>query len=132
MTYVIDSSAMVALLADTGHTGEWVEQLRAEHDLVAPHLMPAEATNVLRRHVAAKLLEAHIAEDARVRLRDPSIELFPFAPFASRVWDLRQNVSAYDAWYVALAESLDAPLVTLDRRLSRATGPRCSFETPPA
>jgi predicted nucleic acid-binding protein len=57
------------------------------------------------------------------------VDLFPYDPFADRVWELRQNVTAYDAWHVALAESLSAPLATLDGRLRRAVGPRCSFLT---
>lgn len=69
---------------------------------------------------------------AHSRLTDLPVMLHPYPPFASRVWELRNNVSAYDAWYVALAESLEAPLVTLDRRLMRATGPRCAFSVPPA
>jgi predicted nucleic acid-binding protein len=64
-------------------------------------------------------------------LLDLRVDLFLCAPFASRVWELRANVTAYDAWYVALAESLGAKLATLDTRLSRAAGPRCSFQTPP-
>ena len=59
------------------------------------------------------------------------MELFPFAPFAERVWALRENLTSYDAWYVALAEALDCPLVTLDRRLSRANGPICEIIAPP-
>jgi len=59
------------------------------------------------------------------------VELFPYEPFASRVWELRNAVTAYDAWYVALAESLAVPLATLDERLARAPGPRCTFLGPP-
>ena len=60
------------------------------------------------------------------------MELFPFAPFAERVWALRENLTSYDAWYVALAEALDCPLVTLDRKLSRASGPICEIIAPPS
>lgn len=132
MTCVVDASAMVALLADTGSDGARAEEMLGEHDLRAPHLMPAEATNVLRRNAAAGLLTAELALLAAARLVEARVALFPYAPFASRVWELRDNVSAYDAWYVALAESLDAPLVTLDRRLMRARGSRCAFAVPPA
>ncbi len=59
------------------------------------------------------------------------VELFAYEPFASRVWELRENVTAYDAWYVALAESLATTLATVDLKLSCAPGPRCSFATPP-
>jgi predicted nucleic acid-binding protein len=58
------------------------------------------------------------------------VELFPFAPLADRVWALHPTVTAYDAAFVAVAEALDAPLVTLDRRLARASGPRCAFVVP--
>lgn len=60
-------------------------------------------------------------------LLDLRVELFPYAPFATRIWDLRDNVTCYDAWYVALAETLSAPLATLDARLAKASGPRCRF-----
>lgn len=56
------------------------------------------------------------------------MELFPYAPFAARIWDLRDNVTCYDAWYVAVAETLNAPLATLDVRLANAPGPRCRFQ----
>ncbi|HVR95858.1 MAG TPA: type II toxin-antitoxin system VapC family toxin [Thermoanaerobaculia bacterium] len=59
------------------------------------------------------------------------LELVPFTPFAERVWELRANVTSYDAWYVAVAEQFDLPLATLDRHLARATGPRCRFLLPP-
>lgn len=59
------------------------------------------------------------------------MEVYPFAPLADRVWELRANLTSYDAWYVALAEVLQFPLVTLDRRLSRASGPRCDVIVPP-
>jgi len=58
------------------------------------------------------------------------LTLVPFEPFALRVWELRGTVSSYDAWYVAAAEALRLPLATLDRRLSRASGPTCRFRCP--
>jgi len=61
---------------------------------------------------------------------DLYIELYPYAAVARRVWELRDNLTAYDAWYVALAEQLSAPLVTLDRRMATANGPRCQFRLP--
>jgi predicted nucleic acid-binding protein len=62
---------------------------------------------------------------------DLRVDLYPFAPLAVRIWEMRDDVRCYDAWYVALAELLDAPVVTLDRRLARSAGPRCEFRTPP-
>ncbi len=58
------------------------------------------------------------------------VDLFPYEPFALGVWDLRENLTAYDAWYVALAEALGAKLATLDSALCRGSGPRCGFLTP--
>ena len=58
------------------------------------------------------------------------MELFPFVPLAERIWALRGNLTIYDAWCVALAEALDCPLATLDRKLSRAQGPACEVITP--
>ena len=92
--------------------------------------MPAEVTNVLRRAVRSGDLSADAAAMAQADLLALRMDLFPYEPFASRVWELRENVTAYDAWYVALAESLDASLATLDVRLSRASGARCRFRTP--
>jgi predicted nucleic acid-binding protein len=58
------------------------------------------------------------------------VELYPFLPFQDRVWQLRESLTAYDAWYVALAEAHDVPLATLDRRLAASPGPHCGFLTP--
>jgi len=69
---------------------------------------------------------------AHADLLDLRVELFPYAPFTARVWELRDNVTAYDARYVALAESLRSSIATLDLRLAQATGLQCGCETPPA
>jgi len=75
-------------------------------------------------------LSAESAGLAQLELLDLPIELFPYEPFARRIWELRDNLTIYDAWYVALAEQLSAPLVTLDRKLASASGPLCEFLTP--
>jgi predicted nucleic acid-binding protein len=95
--------------------------------LAAPHLLTAEASDILRRSAAAGDISAEQAALAHADLLDLRAELFPYAPFASRVWELRGNVTCYDAWYVAVAETLNAPLATLDARLAKAPGPRCRF-----
>ena len=131
MTLVVDAGLVVAALLDSGPDGTWAEkQLAADH-LAAPHLMPVEAANVLRRAALAGEVSEDTASMAYADLLALRVELFPYEPFASRVWDLRMNVTAYDAWYVAVAESLQTQLVTLDKRLSRAPGCRCAFLTPP-
>ena len=93
--------------------------------------MPVEVANILRRAAAAGEISGDVAAMAHSDLLDMRVELFPYGPFASRVWELRDNVTCYDAWYVALAEFLDSRVATLDLRLARATGPRCGFELPP-
>ena len=103
----------------------------AEGSLIAPELVLVEASNVLRRLERSDQIstaEANLAHKALLRLE---IELFPFAPFADRVWELRGSLTCYDAWYVAMAESFDCPLATLDRKLSRASGPTCEIITAP-
>jgi len=97
---------------------------------MAPHLMHAEVTNSLRRLVSGGAITALTATVARGDLADLGTDLYPFEPFADRVWALRETLTAYDAWYVALAEAHDVPLATLDRRLVDASGPQCDFATP--
>jgi predicted nucleic acid-binding protein len=91
-----------------------------------------EAADILRRAAAAPAITEDVAALAHADLLKLRVELLPYAPVAERVWELRSTVTASDACYVAVAEALDAPLATLGRRLSRAPGPRCAFETPRA
>jgi predicted nucleic acid-binding protein len=93
-----------------------VRQAVLQNDIVAPHLVLVETTNILRRLARSRELsplEAAIAQRDLMRL---AIDLLPFEPFAERVWELRRNVTSHDAWYVAIAEAFDLPLATLDRR----------------
>ena len=131
MLRVVDSSTVVAALADSGPDGRWAEELLASGHLAAPHLMPVEVANILRRAADAGQISADAAALAHGDLLELRVDLFAYEPFAERVWGLRTNLTAYDAWYVALAEVLDAPLATLDTRLARAPGVRCAFEIPP-
>jgi predicted nucleic acid-binding protein len=131
MTLVVDASAVVAALVDGDADGQWAEAELASQPLAAPHLLPVEVANVLRRAARKRLISADTAALAHADLLQLRIELFPYELVALRVWELRATLSAYDAWYVALAESLGARLATLDRKLSRATGPRCKFALPP-
>ena len=127
---VVDASVLVAASADAGPEGIWAEAVVGAGNLAAPHLVLAEATNVLRRlERVGRLsrLEATAAHRDVLRL---DIDLFPFEPFAERIWELRGNLTSTDAWYVAVAEALDLPLASLDRRLARAAGPACAFITP--
>ncbi len=130
MTLVADASVVAAALVDSGPDGTWAERILESDDLAAPHLMPAEVANILRRAFLAGEISDDTASLAYADLLALDVELFPYEPFAERVWDLRANVTAYDAWYVAVAETLGARLATLDTRLSRASGPRCRFAIP--
>ena len=130
MTVVADASVLVAVLVDSGREGKWSEDAVAERSLAGPELALAEASNILRRLEQARKISRLEANSAHRDLLRLDLELFPFAPFADRVWALRNNLSSYDAWYVALAEVLNCPLVTIDRKLSRASGPRCEILVP--
>lgn len=130
MTLVVDASAVVAALVDSGREGAWAESLLLSDALVAPHLMPIEVANVLRRAMLAGNISADTAALAHRDLLQMRVELVPYAPLAERVWELRDSVTAYDACYIALAEGLDAPLATTDRRLARASEARCRFLLP--
>ncbi len=130
MSAVVDASVVVAALTDAGAEGSWAEAVFAERDLVAPHLVLVEATNILRRLERDRTLTASEATAAYGDLLALDILLVPFEPFAERVWALRRTVTSYDAWYVAVAEAFGVPLATLDRRLSRASGPSCRFRLP--
>lgn len=129
VTVVVDASAVVAALIDTGSDGRWAESLLTD-ELAAPHLLHVEVANVMRRAVAADQINDDVASLAHADLVGLRIELFPYDVAAARIWKLRHNVSPYDAWYVAIAELLEAPLATLDQRLASAPGPRCRFRTP--
>lgn len=131
MTIVVDASFIVAALVDRGPDGTWADELLGAEDLAAPHLMPVEVANILRRAAQTGSITRDTASLAHSDLLALRVELFTYEPFAERVWELRDNVTAYDGWYVAVAESVGAPLATLDGRLAHAPGPRCAFETPP-
>ena len=122
---------VVAALVDSGQNGSWGDSLLGEEPLAAPHLLPAEVANILRRAASTEEISNDTAALAHADLLALPIEFFPYEPFAERVWQLRDNLTTDYAWYVALAEALGARLATLDRPLSRGTGPRCDFETPP-
>ncbi len=122
---------MVAALIDPDLEGRWARSSLEDADLRAPHFMPVEVASVLRKaELRKRSLSSQEALAAFVELQALGATLYTFEPFAPRVWELRHTVTPYDAWYVALAEFLDAPLATLDRSLANAPGPTCRFEIP--
>lgn len=130
MTIVVDASVVIAALVGSGDIGEWAESMLLDGQLAAPHLLPAEVASMLRRAVQSGDLSTDLATLAYADLLDLRIQLYPYAPFSVRVWELRDNVTPYDAWYVALAEFLEVRLATLDGRLAKAAGTRCQFQMP--
>lgn len=131
MNRVVDASLIVSALIDHGHYGQWAEEVLCGVNLCAPHLMPVEVSNILRRAALAGDISQDSATLAHQSLLSLNCTLFEYEALADRVWALRANVTSYDACYIALAEVLDAELATLDRALSRASGPRCRFLLPP-
>ena len=130
MSFVLDASVVVAALIDAGAQGAWAEQIIETGSLHAPELVRVEVANILRRLEMAGQITKPEANAACDDLMQLQVELYPFDPFADRVWELRHTITSYDAWYVAVAEALGLPLATLDKRLARANGPACTLVTP--
>lgn len=99
--------------------------LREQAALSVPAIFPAEVTSAVRALALRGAVSPGRARAAVSSVASVRAELYPFAPFLARVWELRENLTVYDAWYVALAETLGTTLLTADLRLASATGPRC-------
>lgn len=122
---VIDASVVVTVLADAEHAAWAKAQLASggtDRALWVPHLIDAEVGQALRREVAGGRLGGSRAEAALLDLMRMPLRRIDHIDLIHRAWELRHNFSFYDGLYVALAEVLDVPLVTLDRRLARAVG----------
>lgn len=130
--FVCDASALVALLLDSGKDGAWAADTCRGAALAGPALVRFEAANIVRRSESARLISADQAAQAHADLLALPITEWPYELLADRAWQLRHNLTVYDGAYVALAELLSVPLATLDRRLAKAPGPRCTILTPPA
>ena len=126
---VVDASVVVAALVGGGRGGPWAEETLISAPLAAPHLLHVEVADSLRRLAAGGRISDDVASIAHSELLDLAVATFDYESLAGRVWDLRAGLSAYDAWYVALAERLNAPLATLDGRLANAPGVRCEVLT---
>lgn len=124
---VVDASVLANVVGDDGVDGERARrELRAAGDAAAPDLVDVESLAVLRRRWLAGTISAQRFATAIDDLMDIDIERYPTLPFLRRAYELRANVTAYDATYVALAELLGCDLMTGDRRLADASGPRCN------
>jgi predicted nucleic acid-binding protein len=125
---VADASALVLALVDEGASGALARERLLASDVAVPELADVEVLAVLRREVLAGRLSAERGEAALRDYADLGPERWSHRPLVARAWDLRDSVSAYDVQYVALAELLEASLVTADRRLARAPGLRCPVD----
>jgi predicted nucleic acid-binding protein len=122
---VVDTSVLAPALADDTSDGDAARLSLRGHVLVAPELIDLEVASVWRRQVMAGQLDVRRADLAMADLLALPLERVPHRQLITRCWELRQNLTPYDAAYVALAELLDAVLVTGDRRMSRWPGLRC-------
>jgi predicted nucleic acid-binding protein len=125
---VVDTSAVVAALVGRPPDGRLVDRLGTDGDLHAPHLLDVELLHALRRLVSTGGLSQERAADARADFAELTIVRYGHQPLADRAWELRDNLTADDAVFVALAEALAVPLVTCDARLGRAPGHRATVE----
>lgn len=116
---VVDTSAVVDLLLGSGSAAT-IRRLLTDGPAAAPQLLVFETLAVLRRDVARGDLDPARARAAVQDLGDVPVDLFPLPPLRARAWELRENLTIADGMFVALAELLDEPLVTLDARLARA------------
>jgi predicted nucleic acid-binding protein len=119
---VVDASALLEVLLRTEAAPAVEARLFSGDTLHAPHLLDLEVAQVLRRYERAGELSDARAREALTDLAAVRIERYPHEPFLPRIWALRGNATAYDACYLALAEALDAALVTRDRRLAGVPG----------
>jgi len=120
---VVDASAAVLGLLNDGEA----RAALAEGAVVCPHLADCEIVHALRSHVLRRRVEESVARRAVEVWARLGIERVGAAGLLGRIWELRENLSAYDATYVAVAEALEVPLVTADGRLARAPGSRCTI-----
>lgn len=125
---VVDASVIAPAIADGGPDGDACRERIKGQSLAAPDLLRIEALSVIRRQLASGALTATQATNAIEDLLNLPIIVYPTAALLRRAWELRDNVTAYDACYVALAEALGCSLATADQRLANAPGARCQFD----
>lgn len=126
---VVDASVLVGALADPAADGDRARgRLLEAVELHAPDHVDLEVVSAMRRALQRRLVDRKRAVSALVDLGRLVLRRYPAAPFVDRIWSLRESLTPYDAAYVALAETLDAPLVTLDAKLASVPGISCEIE----
>lgn len=125
---VLDANVLAVALADDGPDGDKARARLRGEDLAAPHLIDLEVTSVLRGRRRAGALDDRRATLALADLRELPVRRAPHPPLLPRCWELRDNLTTYDAAYVALAEALHVTFVTGDRRIAGAPGLRCAVD----
>ncbi len=126
---VLDASAAVDWLLQTAAGQSIEKRIYSRHEtLHTPHLLDLEVAQVLRRLARQGVVSAHRAEEAVRDLLDLRMARYPHVVLLPRIWQLRHNLSAYDAAYIVLAEELGAPIITRDRRLASASGHAATVE----
>ena len=125
---VLDASAVVELLLGTLGAAAVERRVARARSLHAPSLLDLEVAQAIRRFCATGQLRAERWGQAIAELADLPVRRYPHTPLLGRIWQLRTGITAYDAAYIALAETLGAPLVTRDRRLARARGHRARID----
>lgn len=125
---VVDTSAVLDALAARAPAHGLLERLARDGDLHGPHLIDTEVLHALRRMTMSGAISHERAADARSDFAELALVRYPHEPLNDRVWELRHNLTAYDATFVALAEALNAPLITCDARLASAPGHTAQIE----
>lgn len=125
---IVDASCLYEVVADTARAEQVRRRMSLDPDHAAPHVIDAEVLGIIRRDRLLGRLDETAARQAMEDLRDWPAERFGHRMLLSRAWELRDRARTWDALYVALAEALDATLLTLDERLGRVVGLDCRVE----
>ncbi len=125
---VVDASVLVVALADDGPDGDKARARLRGEQVAAPELLDLEVASVLRRQVKLGATAPRRAQLALADLAAAPVARAPHQPLLARCWELRDNLTIYDATYVALAEALGVDFLTGDVRLANAAGPRCRID----
>jgi predicted nucleic acid-binding protein len=125
---VVDNSVLVTALVDAGERGSRLARRMTAEPVAAPSLIDLEAVNVIRSLVRGGKLGLPAARRAVTAIPTLPIERYPHEPLVARIWELRDDLTAYDAAYVALAEVLSATLVTADSKVRGTPGAACAVE----